>query len=716
MKQKISLSKTQSLVKISLLALCIVCGFLSLIVAWQYLCTKNSIYNKAQKFAIQTTQKTATEISQKIIDLSTIVNQLANDLSTGKLPLNQIIERLNQKPLNINGLGVAFAPYAYKKTEKLYAPYAITQNDRSKITSLESVTDYSAANYIRYSKTITQGPTLHNPFFDEVTKNMVIEYSAPFYDHNKKVIGIVFGNYTINYLQGFIESLYPSRFGYESIIARDGTYIMHPNYAYVEQKKTVSEVAHEKKDSIYAQNIESAIQGKITFFNYKNLVSGQNSWIFFEPIPSTNWYAAGTFIVEDIVIATKALDIQFIVLVISLIAFIIFLILYVMGIYIATQKKLRIASAILSIGIIFAIATIWYKEWMNTGKDETTVILEKNVNFEKLIQEFYTVKAPTEQNKTEIISEKSQPLPILVYTGLYIHKLSINLDTVTIIGYIWQKYPLADKEKVTPGIVFPQAYKCNMEEAYRVTHGKWETVGWSVRCTLKQNFDFQDYPIDFQKIKIILWPKKFDNEIALVPDLYSYKTLNPTALPGVNRGISLQNWKLDRSYFEFAKESYATNFGYHSSGSYSIIGNPSKIRLPKLIFNIIADRYASSLILLSLLPIIIILTLLFIVLLMARIMKFSHMLASITSLFFTSLIAYSAFKANLPIQKMIFFDYLYFVVQLAILASGIIAILYYKKFNIRFIHYDHLFIPQIFFWPLLTTVILIISLIFFQYY
>lgn len=717
MKQIVPLSKTQLLIKKSLIALCIISGFLSLGLLWEYLHTKNSLKKSAQELAIKTTQESAGVIDQAMHTLAAIVNQFAHDLSSGKIEIKDLLEHLKKKSPTIYGLGVAFSPYAYSPEKKLYAPYVITQDDKSFLTSLESVLDYSAPDYTRFSSTLTTGAQFHEAFFDKASNSLIIEYSAPFYDKNNKPLGVVFGNYTLKYLQRKLESLYPSRFGYESIIANNGLYILHPNNEYITQKQTAPEIARQKKDILLAQNMEKAIKGELNFFNYKNLVSGQNSWIVFEPIRSTNWYLAGTFIIEEMVIPTQKLNRESILLYLALGAFFLFLLLVLMKIYFGSLNKLRMASAIFSLIIVSIVAAIWYREYMDVGKG-TDQIIEKNVILEKLIHTYTTGRTESklglrEEKKDSAALEKSIANIPLVPVGIYIHKLFIDITSISFVGYVWQKIPLNAQVDIPEGILFPQAQKCEMEQAYRMVHGNWKTIGWSVRCTLQQNFDYTNYPFDFQKIKIQLWPTTFENEIVFIPDLDSYKTINPTALPGVNSLITSQNWPLDRSFFSYAQEKRFTNFGYHSINSYNLIGRPSKLNLPELTFNIVVDRYALSSLILYLLPIIIILVLLFIVIVMAGHIRFSHMLASIASLFFTSLIAYTAFKSSLPIQKIVFFDYLYFIVQITILITSIISIIYYKKFNIRFINYNHMFIPQILFWPLISVAILITSLAFF---
>lgn len=511
------------------------------------------------------------------------------------------------------------------------------------------------------------------------------------------------------------EKSFPSRWGYVSIIAKDGTYIFHPNYEFVEQKLKAPDVARQKKNMVLAQNIEQAIKEEINFFNYTNLVSGQNSWMIFEPISSKNWYAAGTFIVDEMIRPTPKLTREIILLVTALAIFILFILLLILKIWLDPLHKLRIVSALFSISLLSIIAALWYKEFMDTGKG-TDVILEKNVDFKKFIDDIsrktHTINPINSADQKAI--EKSYHNDVLLSpAGIYIHKISIGTNSTSIVGYVWQKIPIDSDHTAHEGILLPQAQDLVREEAYSTIQGNWKTIGWSIRCTLQQNFDYTSYPFDYQKIKIQLWPTAPDNQIVLIPDLDSYKTINPTALPGVNSSIVLQSWLIDRSYFSLEQKNYLTNFGYHSPESYTITGSSHKNKLPELNFYIVATRHAISSLILYLLPIIVILVLLFIVMIMAAFIRFSHMLASLASLFFTSLIAYTTFKSSLPIQKIVFFDFLYFIVQLAIFTTSILAIMYHKKFNIRLINFNHMFIPQILFWPTINIAILITSFIYF---
>jgi len=48
-------------------------------------------------------------------------------------------------------------------------------------------------------------------------------------------------------------------------------------------------------------------------------------------------------------------------------------------------------------------------------------------------------------------------------------------------------YPLDILKTFTPTINIPQAEDVIMKEAYKFTVDNWQTTGWSIQCSLKQN-------------------------------------------------------------------------------------------------------------------------------------------------------------------------------------------------------------------------------------
>ncbi|MGW7417764.1 hypothetical protein [Streptomyces sp. NPDC054863] len=110
-------------------------------------------------------------------------------------------------------------------------------------------------------------------------------------------------------------------------------------------------------------------------------------------------------------------------------------------------------------------------------------------------------------------------------TGIFVQSSKFTSpEEVEVSGYVWQRYGPDVPEK-SMGVVFPEGTggEDEMREAYdtRSTDGR-RLKGWHFRATLRQNFDYQHYPLDKQNVWLRMWSKAtFTNDI-LVPDFASY--------------------------------------------------------------------------------------------------------------------------------------------------------------------------------------------------
>jgi hypothetical protein len=677
---------------------------------WRYTDDKKRLIKQDEQNAVSITKKAAEKIARFAHEWKATVDTIAQELSAGRLPYADINKRLQQKPSDMRGLGVAFTPYAYDKKTPLFAPYFVTIDNVAQLVQLEKTIDYSQASYERFAKIINTGAQWLNPFWDDVNNKLIWEYAAPFYDKDHKPIGIVFGNYAIDYIQSFIASTYPSNYGYGEIYTKKGIFVSHPNYQYIGHSKTPVDIALDAHDPELAEIFRKALRGEVEFdYEKSNWLSAQRSLITFEPVAGTDWLTQGVFVVSEFETKTTQLQRQFINIIISLMIFLIALLLLVLHNYGHRVIKLWIISSAIALAMLIIISFIWYGLATRPAKEQGEMI-QNNFNIDTL-QEKYK-KSSTTKNSTNDAQTKNTPYT-LIPTGIYLYNIILGMNSVTLSGYVWQQIPLGKANSITPGLVLPQAQGMVIEKAYEKANDAWKIISWKIQGTLAQDFDFFDYPLDSKQINIELWPVNADEKIILIPDFYGYKVFNATSLPGINRNIQLQDWHLNESYFSFQKESALTNLGHHSPQSYTFDIATDTIEKLHLHFNIEARRNAVGALALSLMPIIIILVLLFILLLMAGAIEFQFMFGSIASLFFTSLIAYTAFKTHLAIQNVIFLDYIYFLLQGSILAIAVMGILYQKKLGKSAIKHEKVFVIQLLFWPFIMAGVLLLSFIFF---
>jgi hypothetical protein len=175
--------------------------------------------------------------------------------------------------------------------------------------------------------------------------------------------------------------------------------------------------------------------------------------------------------------------------------------------------------------------------------------------------------------------------PIRIPTGVLVQSLEfLNGDNVQVTGYIWQRYGPDAPEDLVQGVVLPEAIReaYDAKEAYRYEEDGVETVGWYFWATLREPFEYAEYPFDEQDLWLRLWPRDFSYDIVLVPDFASYGSLDPLALPGIESEFVYSGWTPVYSGFTYSVQPFDTSLGIGAAGEYQ--------NMPELYFNFILDR------------------------------------------------------------------------------------------------------------------------------
>lgn len=171
-----------------------------------------------------------------------------------------------------------------------------------------------------------------------------------------------------------------------------------------------------------------------------------------------------------------------------------------------------------------------------------------------------------------------------VPTGVFLQSFEFrSADNVKVTGFVWQRWAKDIPPEVAPGVVLPEAEKSfSLKEAYRRDRGDAEVIGWYFAATLRQSFDYADYPFDRQSVWLRLWPKAIGQGVLLVPDFASYADTAPAALPGIEQEFVYSGWQPLGSGFSYDPVAYTTDFG---------TGAPIADRpFPDLFFNFVVER------------------------------------------------------------------------------------------------------------------------------
>lgn len=175
--------------------------------------------------------------------------------------------------------------------------------------------------------------------------------------------------------------------------------------------------------------------------------------------------------------------------------------------------------------------------------------------------------------------------PILIPTGVLVKSMEfLNVDNVQVTGFVWQRYGPDVPDDLDRGVVFAEAVKeaYDAKEVYRYEENGVETIGWYFAATLRQPFEYAEYPFDEQDVWLRLWARDFRENTVLVPDFDSYLSLNPQELPGLEKEFVYSGWAPVYSGFSLSNQPYSTSYGIGTATEYP--------GLPELYFNLMLAR------------------------------------------------------------------------------------------------------------------------------
>jgi hypothetical protein len=367
------------------------------------------------------------------------------------------------------------------------------------------------------------------------------------------------------------------------------------------------------------------------------------------------------------------------------------------------RRRLRIVSALISLAFLIVLCSIWFSVYTAppTPNPADTVVTTPD-EATRYLEALIPAPKPGEE-----------PL-VFIPTGMYIESLKFTGPyNVLVSGYIWQRYandlPLKDLDK---GFVLPEAEYVRSSEVYRAQQGNEELIGWAFQATLREQFDYDRYPLDRNQIWLQLWHKDFERNVYLAPDLGAYTSLDPDTLPGLDSDIVLENWDIQQSFLSYRANRYNANFG--------IQGYVADIEQPELYYNISIKRdLVSALISRLIVPVVILIQLFVIVMVIGRDNKRLEqfgvrpgaVIFTCAAFFFAVLVAQNSLRTELEAQGFVYLESLYLLTYVVILAVAVNSVLLAAQPDLKlFREYDNLW-AEISYWPSILLAMIIITLL-----
>lgn len=365
-----------------------------------------------------------------------------------------------------------------------------------------------------------------------------------------------------------------------------------------------------------------------------------------------------------------------------------------------SERAIWSISGVVSLFLIFLLFELW---------------VDKNQ------QENDPTQLPDAASVQDYLEKNWPDSNLQIKTGIFIQSLQfVGASDVELSGYVWQHYQDGIHDSIKPapgevGFVLPESVNAagdGVQEAYRIRQGDGVVIGWYFEQTVRQTFDYAEYPFDHKVVWVRLWPKDFSKNIVLVPDLKSYARTGPEDVFGIEELIVLGTWERENTFFDYKTADYDTTFGITE-----YIGQKG---FPELHYNVVIRRKFENAFIVYMIPLFVVTTLLFgAVMTVTRkegLMErhganTANVIGTCSVLFFVVLLAHVQLREGFAGSAVVYMEYFYFMMYFLLLAVSINTYLFAVDPvpGLRIIHYKDNLIPKAAFWPVVLGLMVAIT-------
>lgn len=652
--------------------------------------------------------RAAQVISDDMDRLPNVVRGIADDLSSGRTGRNQLLDRLKvaiETTPQLSGVGAAYAVHQYDPNLRLYAPYYRRQGEQTELIELDSLYDYTQGNRDWYQLPFSQGASWSEPSLTDASPVPVVEFSAPFTDgpSGTDIVGVIHGTMALSDADDLIRSLDLGDYGYGFLVSREGFVISHP-FGDELTSSPASEAGHELTDDADKRAAARAMFDTIRtgqaglIDDAVDPVTGEASWVFSEPVASTGWTVGVVFFKGE---STGLRLFRRHLMRLTLSALLLCLCILALGTLVffsGSIKQLWVAVLMASGLLVLGIGALWTEGYASAAaRSPSTTVFANSASVRAFVL-----------SSTRASLRSRGALPFFVPTGVFLQTLDLaGPNSVTVTGYVWQRYASNVPTDVARGFTLPEASDSTIEESYRYVQDEEETIGWTFRATIRQRFDYSKYPLDQQEVQLRIWPADIDKGVVLIPDLNAYRLIHPLARLGLEKRFSLPGWNVERTQFSNETTARHTTFGLATGSGETV---------EELSFSVVLNRRVLEPVFSSLLPLAVVG---FMVSMLLFVVKEStrgnvvQILSAFSGLFFVGVLSQLDLRRRLSSSSVTYIEFFYFVTYAAILVVALIVLTnaypgYVKRVEQR----EHL-IPKLMFWPTILTVMLLLTVMVF---
>jgi sigma-B regulation protein RsbU (phosphoserine phosphatase) len=206
---------------------------------------------------------------------------------------------------------VAFEPYAFRRSTRLFAPYYYRAGAEIRLGRLEEQyrqLPYPNWDWYQIPRELER-PDWSEPYFDEGAADIALAtYSVPIFrtDGGTRVVrGVATAGIVLDSLTNLVNAVRILETGYAALISRNGMILAHP-LADAIMNESFFTIAEGRNDPALRAIGRKMVRGESGFVHYTSIV-GVRSWMYYTPIRPAGWTLAVVFPEQELLATVNRL-------------------------------------------------------------------------------------------------------------------------------------------------------------------------------------------------------------------------------------------------------------------------------------------------------------------------------------------------------------------------------------------------------------------------
>lgn len=280
-----------------------------LILGYDYAISRSYISNSIDKEAHYRTDIAVHKIEialQSVEEIPETLSYFLENATYSEVDLKGVLKAVIENNPRIFGAAVAFEPHMFRKGLYYFAPYYYA-DEKNVVYKPLGNKDYNYFEKGWYKNAKMKGESeWSEPYYDRITGKKVVmtTYSVPIYKSiggERVFAGVVMVDVSLSWIQELVSSMKVEGEGHGFIISKMGEFITHPNVDIV-LDKTIFDIARELENERLNEVAKDMAAGKSKRTEYQSVVTGDDSWLIYAPLPSSRW-ALGLDFPKDVILA-----------------------------------------------------------------------------------------------------------------------------------------------------------------------------------------------------------------------------------------------------------------------------------------------------------------------------------------------------------------------------------------------------------------------------